>query len=200
MSWNGYENNNLLRNEGCEDDGVPRFSDVAMALGADDQKDARGIALADFDNDGDLDLAINHNVGDHDKEGLANAVLLRNDIGGRRAWLAVELRGERSNRDGVGATVTVEAGDDRQLGLVSAGSSYASQHSGRLYFGLDAHHKVDRLSVRWPGGETQELENLPVNHVVRIVEGGGFEIDVFEPGRLGTGISPPIGGLHAETR
>lgn len=200
MSWNGYENNNLLRNEGCEGDGVPRFSDVAMALGADDQKDARGIALADFDNDGDLDLAINHNVGDHDKEGLANAVLLRNDIGERRAWLAVELRGERSNRDGVGATVIVEAGDDRQLGLVSAGSSYASQHSGRLYFGLDAHQKVDRLSVRWPGGETQQMEDLPVNHVVRIVEGGGFEVDVLESGRLGAGSAASTGAADAAGR
>lgn len=171
MSWNGYENNNLLRNEGSREDGSLRFSDVAMALGADDQQDARGIAIADFDNDGDLDLAINHNIGDHDKDGLADAVLLRNDIGEHRSWLAVELEGTRSNRDAVGAMVIVEAGEDRQLRHVSAGSSYASQHSQRLYFGLGEHGRVDRVTVRWPGGGTQVIEGLEARQVLRVVEG-----------------------------
>ncbi|MEM8930404.1 MAG: ASPIC/UnbV domain-containing protein [Acidobacteriota bacterium] len=175
MSWNGYENNNLLRNEGHRDDGSLYFSDVAMALGADDQQDARGIAIADFDNDGDLDLAINHNIGDHDKEGLADAVLLRNDIGDRRSWLAVELEGTQSNRDAVGATVSVEAGADRQLRLLSAGSSYASQHSQRLYFGLGEHDRVDRITVRWPSGELQVIEHVAARQLLRVVEG---EVDI----------------------
>lgn len=185
MSWNGYENNNLLRNEGCDDEGVPRFSDVAMALGADDQKDARGVAIADFDNDGDLDLAINHNIGDHEKDGLADAVLLRNDIGDRRPWLAVELEGTLGNRDAVGATVVVKAGDLQQLRLISAGSSYASQQSRRLYFGLDDHERVDRLIVRWPNGQTQELTDLEARRVVRIREGGEPRVAELPAGRLG---------------
>lgn len=171
MSWNGYENNNLLRNEGCREDGTPHFSDVAMAVGADDQKDARGVAIADFDNDGDLDLAINHNIGDHGRVELAKAVLLRNDVGSRRSWIAVELEGRTVNRDAIGATVLVEAGGERQLQLISAGSSYASQQSQRLYFGLDELTQVDRLTVRWPGGKSQTFENLQAKQVVRIVEG-----------------------------
>ena len=190
MSWNGYENNNLLRNEGCRDDGTPRFSDVAMATGADDQKDARGIAFADFDNDGDLDLAINHNIGDHDLEGLANAVVLRNDIGHGRPWIAVDLVGTTANRDAVGATVLVEVGGLRQLQLVSAGSAYASQHSHRLIFGLgDAPDGesvgVDRLTVRWPGGGEETFENLDARQVVRITQGQGLETLTVGSGTLG---------------
>ncbi len=199
MSWNGYENNNLLRNEGHREDGSLQFSDVAMAVGADDQKDARGIAIADFDNDGDLDLAINHNIGDHDKEGLADAVLLRNDVGDRRSWLAVELEGTRSNRDAVGATVIVEAGDDRQLRLVSAGSSYASQHSQRLYFGLGEHRHIDRVTVTWPGGDRQTIENIAARQVLRIVEGqDGATPRTLVAGRLGGhATSDPLDGIDA---
>ncbi len=172
MSWNGYENNNLLRNEGCSEDGIPRFVDVAMALGADDGKDARGVAIADFDNDGDLDVAINHNPGDHGPSDRADASYLRNDVGSSRSWLAVDLRGTESNRDAVGAVVEVRTGELSQLRLVSAGSSYASQHTQRLYFGLDKHRSVDRLTVRWPSGRVDEFLNLDSNQLLRIVEGG----------------------------
>ena len=63
-SWNGNETNVLLRGEGFDENGLPVFADVAMAMGADDKKDARGMALGDFDNDGDLDIVINTNPGD----------------------------------------------------------------------------------------------------------------------------------------
>lgn len=185
MSWNGYENNNLLRGEGCSESGVPRFTDVAMALGADDQKDARGIAIADYDHDGDLDIAVNHNIGDHGNAELAEAVLLRNDVGAARAWLAVELRGTTSNRDAVGATVTVTTGDQQQLRLLSAGSSYASQHSQRLYFGLGDSERVDQLTVRWPGGGSETFEGLAARQLVRIVEGQGIKSEDIESQELG---------------
>lgn len=175
MSWNGYEHNNLLRNEGCDADGVPRFVDVAMALGADDGNDARGVAVADFDNDGDLDMAINHNVGDHDLPDRANATYLRNDVGSRRAWIAIELTGTESNRDAVGAEVTVTTGDLRQIRQVTAGSGYASQHTRRLYFGLGEHETVDALVVRWPGGREESFAGLEARQLVRIVEGRGLE-------------------------
>ncbi len=176
MSWNGYEHNNLLRNEGCGDDGVPRFVDVGMALGADDGKDSRGVAVADFDNDGDLDVAVNHNPGDHGPSDRSRATYLRNDVGASRAWLAVELRGTVSNRDAVGAEVRLETGELRQLRQVEAGSSYASQHGQRLYFGLGASDLVDRLTVRWPSGTVETFEGLAARQLVRIVEGEGMEI------------------------
>ena len=176
MSWNGYERSNLLRNEGCDSaDGTktPRFTDVAMALGADDGKDARGFAIADFDNDGDLDIAVNNNPGDNGDAERAAAVLLRNDIGSSRNWLVVDLVGTASNRDAVGAEVRVRAADLRLMRQVTAGSGYASQHSRRLHFGLDDQTTIDRLEVRWPSGTTETFADLAARQQVRIVEGRG---------------------------
>jgi len=172
----------LLRNEGPDGSGVPRFNDVAMATGADDIRDARGMATADFDNDGDLDIVLNNNPGDSGRAELARATLLRNNVGARRNWLAVELRGDgkRSNRDAVGATVTVEAGAEKQVRLLSAGSGFASQHSARLYFGLGAREEVSAVVVRWPSGRIERFEKIggqPIGarRLLRLVEGEGAE-------------------------
>ncbi|HYE14486.1 MAG TPA: CRTAC1 family protein [Pyrinomonadaceae bacterium] len=178
-SWNGFERNVLLRNEGAADDGTPRFADVAMATGADDIRDGRGMAVADFDNDGDLDIVVNNGVGDSGRAELARAVLLRNDVGSRRNWLAVELRGAEGNRDAVGATVTIESGVGRQLRLVTAGSGYASQHSARLYFGLGDETRVPALVVRWPNNRVERFENLEARQLIRITEGGGVQASVL---------------------
>ena len=171
----------LLRNEGNDASGVPRFNDVAMAVGADDARDGRGTAAADFDNDGDLDLVVNNNPGDTGRAELSRATVLRNNVGERRAWLAVELRGTRVNRDGVGALVTIETGAERQVRLAGAGSGFASQQSGRLYFGLGGRETVDALTVRWPGGRVERFEDIagqPITarRLVRITEGEGAEL------------------------
>jgi hypothetical protein len=173
----------LLRSEGIGADGVPRFSDIGMAVGADDVKDGRGLAVADFNNDGALDLVINNNPGDDGRETVP-PTLLRNNVGGRRNWLAVELTGVRCNRDAVGAVVLAEIGPDgcgqkphlaRQMRHVTAGSGYASQDGARLYFGLDDRPQVDRLTVRWPGGGTETFRNVKARQLVRITEGKGAE-------------------------
>lgn len=196
MSWNGFENNVLLRNEGKDGDGVPQFVDVAMALGADDSTDARGVAIADFDNDGDLDLAINHNPGDNDDVSRRRAVYLRNDIGNRRSWVAVELTGTRSNRDAVGAEVRLTAAGLPQLQVVKAGNGYASQSSRRLYFGLGDAERVDRLTVRWPGGEEETFEDLPARSLVRITQGEGMETAAL-PGGGGVGAGSALEAAEA---
>ena len=171
----------LLRNEGRDASGTLRFSDVAMATGADTIKDGRGMATADFDNDGDLDIVINNNPGDSGRAELARATLLRNNVGATRNWLAVELVGTKSNRDGVGAQVTIETGDEKQLRLVSAGSGFASQHSARLYFGLGTREQADALVVRWPTGRVERFEQVggqPIGarRLVRVTEGEGIEL------------------------
>jgi hypothetical protein len=181
ISWNGYEHNVLLRNEGPAPDGTLQFSDVAMATGADDIRDARGVATADFDNDGDLDIVINNNPGDSGRAELSRATLLRNDVGQRRNWLAIELRGTASNRDAVGALVTLEAGGEKFTRLVSAGSGFASQQSARLYFGLGDKTEVDAMTVRWPNGRIQKFskdrnQSIAVRQLVRITEGQDMQI------------------------
>lgn len=177
MSWNGYERNVLLRNDGADANGVPQFTDVAVALGADDIRDARGMATADFDNDGDLDIVINNNPGDlvGDQQ-HAHAAFLRNHVGQKRNFLAVELQGTRSNRDAVGAVVAIDAGGIKQLRHVAAGSGYASQHGARLYFGLNDSARVDNLSVRWPSGLIERFENIDAQHVVSIIEGSDMKV------------------------
>ena len=175
-SWNGWEHNNLLRNEGNGADGVPRFTDVASSLGADDDRDARGVAIADFDNDGDLDIVVNHSPGDTDDPLRAGASFLENEIGNRRQWLAVELVGSQRNRDAIGARVVVRSGELEQLRQSNAGSSYAAQHSQRLYFGLGEHTVIDKLEVHWPSGLSEEFSNLESRTLVRITEGQGLEV------------------------
>ena len=180
ISWNGYEHNVLLRNEGTDQNGRPRFADIAMATGADDDKDARGMSTADFDNDGDLDLVINNNPGDNGKVERARAVLLQNNVGQRREWVTVELEGTQSNRDAVGATVTIESAGQKQLRLMTAGSGFSSQHSARLYFGLNDQTQIQSLTVQWPRGQVQRFEQIdgqPIKskQLIKIKEGGAIE-------------------------
>jgi hypothetical protein len=163
----------LMRNDGCGADGLPRFTEVAMALGADEDEDARGMATADLDQDGDLDIVLNHNPGDSGNPERGRAVVLRNDLGNRRNWLAVDLVGTQSNRDAVGAVVQLQAGDLKLMRQVEAGSGYASQNSFRLHFGLGEESRVDDLTVRWPSGTVEIFPDLPVNRRLRIVEGEG---------------------------
>src|SRR6185312_1041111 len=108
----------------------------------------------------------------------SRATLLRNNVGERRNWLAIELRGTESNRDAVGASVTVEAGGRKFTRLVSAGSGFASQQSGRLYFGLGDQTQVDVVTVRWPRGRVEEFskERIAARQLIRITEGKDFQV------------------------
>ena len=182
-SWNGYEHNVLLRNEGTGADGVPRYTDVAMALGVDDLRDGRGLAVADFDNDGDLDLAVNNNPYDTGGTGRSSPQLLLNEIGATRSWLALELQGTSANRDAIGAVVRIETSEGRQMRHVVMGSSYASQHTSRLYFGLNEVSRVDAIAVDWPGGGSDRFEGVGARQLVRVTEGSGMETFPLGDGR-----------------
>ncbi len=164
-SWHGWERNRHLRNNG---DGT--FSEIGRASGTDLILNSRGIAFADFWNRGVLDIAVAASTDRH--------ALLRNDVGLRRNWLAIELEGgagrlpDGTNRDAVGARVTVRAGQQRQMREVVLGDGYGSQNSLRQYFGLGAARQVDELTVRWPrSGRTQTFRNLAAGRFYRLAEG-----------------------------
>jgi enediyne biosynthesis protein E4 len=126
---------------------------------------SRALAAGDIDNDGDLDLLITNNG--------AAANLLLNDGGSGNGLLVKVIGGTKSNADGIGATLTLTAGERRQRRDVQSGSSYLSQHDFRVHFGLGEADRADRLDVRWPGGLTDVIENIPANHVITVREGTG---------------------------
>lgn len=151
--------------------GNGRFVDVAQAVGVDDIRDTRGVAVADFDNDGDLDVVVNHNPGIRTE---IAPTLYRNDIGQRQHWLQVELVGTRANRDAVGSEVRLDLADGRTLTRhVLIGSGYASQSSRRLHFGVGETERIKSLEVTWlgPGGGRDVFEDLRANQFLRIVQG-----------------------------
>lgn len=126
----------------------------------------RGVAYADFDHDGDLDIVVTENNGP--------ARLLRNDGGNRNNWLNVTLTGRRSNRSGLGAVVRIESASGKQWQTVHSGSSYCSQSALALTFGLGHDRTISKLTVEWPSGQTQHFENVPVNRFIKIDEAAGI--------------------------
>jgi len=123
----------------------------------------RGSAYGDFDNDGDLDLVI-VNLNDRAK-------VLRNDGGNDNNWIKVVPRLADPERDAIGTRVIVQVGSLRQIEDVQPVRGYLSEVDSRLHFGLGKAQKVDSIEIRWPGGETQKLENVPANQVLKIVRG-----------------------------
>ncbi len=151
----------LFRNLGSR-----RFEDASGAVGKDFARPivARGAAYADYDHDGDLDVAVTTNHGP--------AYLFRNDGGNRNNWLAVQTRGVKSNRDGIGAVVRVASPGGRQWQMVRSGSSYASQSELTLTFGLGA-DTTATIEVEWPSGARDRVDNVPARQLVTIEEGRG---------------------------
>ncbi len=122
----------------------------------------RGLAAADFDDDGDLDLAlipINEPV-----------VILANDSQTSNHWLALKLIGVKSSRDAVGTIIRVETALGQQIRQVKAGGSFASTSDSRVFFGLGNADHVLRLEIRWPSGLTQVFNDVAADHLLRIIE------------------------------
>jgi hypothetical protein len=132
---------------------------------------ARGAAYADYDNDGDLDVVVVNLNGP--------AVLLRND-GHRSAWIELHLLGgmgrkasgnsKHSNRDGLGAKVTVTAGGRAQVAQRRSSAGYLSQNDPRMHFGLGSAERIERIDIRWPSGRTQVLTDVPARQVLVVEE------------------------------
>ena len=156
-TFSGYEPSRVWRNEGNE-----VFKEVAPQLGLADTGDGRGLAIADYDNDGDLDVYI-ANQGQP-------SVYYRNEVGNRRNWLQVRLTGTNCNRNAIGARVTVTCGGQSQIREVNGGNGDHSQCPYRMHFGLGHYRQVDQLEIRWPTGYVERFENLPANQRLSYTE------------------------------
>ncbi|MYB00074.1 CRTAC1 family protein [Candidatus Poribacteria bacterium] len=152
------------RDQMFQSNGDGTYTDVSETAGAyfTETLVGRAAATADYDNDGDTDIVImNSNQ---------RAVLLRNDGGNQRNWLGIKLIGSRSNRDGIGAKITVSTRDMTQIREVKSGSSYASGSDTRLLFGLGENQHIEKITIVWQGGTTQALENVAINQILTIME------------------------------
>ena len=144
------------------------FKDVSAKSGVVFSKEfsGRGMALGDFDNDGDADVLTSNNG--------EPPLLLRNQGGNRNNWIGLQLVATKSNPEAVGAVITWQAGTLKRTRLKTSGGSYLSSQDPREILGLGTATKIDSVEIRWPSGKVDKLTNLPINRYVRVVEGEGL--------------------------
>ncbi|MGA2749330.1 MAG: CRTAC1 family protein [Verrucomicrobiota bacterium] len=152
----------LLENRG---DGT--FTDAAAKGGAyfKTKVNARGSAVADYDNDGRMDIIVT-TIGNR-------PFLLHNRDKSGNHWLTLDLQGVKSNRDGFGAKVQLMADGKRFFGEARCAFGFLMQSERRLHFGLGKATMVDRLEIRWPSGIVQEMTNIPVDQILKVRESAG---------------------------
>ncbi|MDM8560899.1 CRTAC1 family protein [Candidatus Parabeggiatoa sp. HSG14] len=159
-SFSGNEATRLWRNDGHQ-----RFSEIAAQAGVDSYHDGRGVILFDYDNDGDLDVYLAN-------QGMPPA-FYRNDIGGSGHWLGLQLIGNPksgSNRDAIGARVTIMTASGPQIRELEGGNSYSGQSDRRVYFGLGDDMIINTLEIRWPSRQIQVIQNVRADKIITIEE------------------------------
>jgi hypothetical protein len=148
-----------------------KFADISGAAGLRKlpARSGRGVAFADIDNDGDIDvLLINKND---------VPTLLRNDGGNANNWLVIRTEGVRSNRAGIGARVAVTVAGKRHILDVRGSESYLSGNDLRVHFGMADHSRADVIEIRWPSGQLDHYADVPVNTFYLAREGNGLKPD-----------------------
>jgi len=153
-----------------ENDGRGRFRSMSTAAGLDDIEDGKGLLVFDADNDGDLDVFVVNNA--------SEPRFYRNETRGAGRWLRLSLEGTISNRQGLGARVSVFAsGLPEQIREMGVSSHFLGQSEDALHFGLDQASRVD-IVIRWPAsGLVTTLNDIPANSWIHVTEGeAGYEV------------------------
>jgi len=147
--------------------GKGTFADISSSAGPGITMTAssRGLAVGDLWNDGRISAVITN----------LNALpsLLVNQVRSPNHWIAIRTVGTKSNRDGIGARISVKAGGRTLVDEVRSGSSYNSSSDMRVHFGLGSAMKVDSVQIRWPSGLQEHFDNLPVDSIQTLKEGSG---------------------------
>jgi Flp pilus assembly protein TadD/peroxiredoxin len=158
-TWNGYERNVFYANNR---DGT--FSEVSATVGLDFPDDSRAFALADLDHDGRPEIILKN-------RNAPQLRILHNTMKEMGNAVVFRLRGTKSNRDAIGASITLESGAHRQKKFLQAGSGFLSQHTKELFFGIGTAEGSVRATIRWPSGLSQTFDHLPVNNRIDLQEG-----------------------------
>ncbi|MGH9402999.1 MAG: tetratricopeptide repeat protein, partial [Terriglobia bacterium] len=160
-TWSGYERNVLYANNR---DGT--FSEVSGAAGLDLIDDSRSFALADIDHDGRLEIILKNRT-------APQVRVFHNVMPGLGHSLSFKLKGSKSNKDAIGASITLRAASGKQTKFLQAGSGFLAQHSKEVFFGVGQSSESVHVTLRWPNGLVEGFENVPVNHRIEIEEGAG---------------------------
>jgi len=159
-SLSGYQKKRLFHNERGQ-----IFKDEAARHGLDSTVDGRGIAIADFDNDGRLDVIL--------ANARAEPLLWRNTMPAGPHWVQFLLEGTRSNRAAVGAQVRITVNGQKRLGFVNGGNSFAGQSMSRVHFGLGSANSIEQVELRWPSGLVEKFAVPAVDRLYKLREGTG---------------------------
>jgi Tfp pilus assembly protein PilF/thiol-disulfide isomerase/thioredoxin len=193
-NWSGHEANVCFLNTHS-----PRFVDVSSVSGFDSLDDARGVAVADWDRDGDLDLWLTSRTS-------PRVTFLQNQASAENQFVAVRLRGVTCNRDAIGARIEVHRGPDPSDAIIQtlrAGEGYLAQSSKTVHFGLGRDPRIEKVVVRWPGGESEEFKGVTAGGCFELVQGEGNARKVDRqqpPGGLAIGARPPAPQSGASAR
>ena len=163
MTWSGYQKKKMFRNLGGQ-----AFKEISAEAGVDNDKDGRGIAMGDFDNDGKLDL--------FQANADQPAIFYRGVTEGGGNWVQFRLTGTKSNRDAVGARITLTAGGLKQMHEINGANGYAGQSMSRAHFGIGKAGKVDSVEIRWPNGLVEKVSGVAINKINKVTEGRGLQL------------------------
>ena len=160
MTWSGYQKKKMFHNLAGQ-----TFKEISAEAGVDNDKDGRGIAIGDFDNDGRLDIF----------QSNANQppLLYQSAVQGAGNWAQFLLAGTKSNRDAIGARITLTAGGLTQIREIDGGNGYAGQSMRRAHFGIGKAAKIDSVEIRWPSGRLEKIPAPQINTLTKVIEGKG---------------------------